>query len=137
MNGGLVIPLLLLLLALMVKNGEAAVGVNWGTLSQHRLSPKTVVDLLKLNKISKVKIFDTDPEVLYALRGTQIQVMVGIPNEFLSIISSSSAAADSWVHHNLSSYVSASPSVDIRWVFLFFSFFLNFHSFSPFLNLGF
>ncbi|CAO2823560.1 unnamed protein product [Amaranthus hypochondriacus] len=100
----------------MVKNGEAAVGVNWGTLSQHRLSPKTVVDLLKLNKISKVKIFDTDPEVLYALRGTQIQVMVGIPNEFLSIISSSSAAADSWVHHNLSSYVSASPSVDIRYI---------------------
>ncbi|KNA06927.1 hypothetical protein SOVF_176590 [Spinacia oleracea] len=103
-------------MVVLVKKGEAAIGVNWGTLSQHRLSATTVVDLLKQNKISKVKLFDADPEVLNGLRGTHIQVMVGIPNEFLSIISSSIPAADSWVHHNLSAYVSTNPSVDIRYV---------------------
>lgn len=101
---------------LVVERGEAAIGVNWGTLSQHRLSAQTVVDLLKQNKISKVKLFDADPEVLNALRGTQIQVMVGIPNDFLSILSSSPPAADSWVRNNLSSYISAKPSTDIRYV---------------------
>ena len=75
----------IILLGEVVKRGKGAVGVNWGTLSHHRLSAKTVVDLLKLNKISKVKIFDTDPGVLNALRGSKLQVMVGIHNDFLSI----------------------------------------------------
>ncbi|XP_021724648.1 glucan endo-1,3-beta-glucosidase 5-like [Chenopodium quinoa] len=98
------------------KGGESAIGMNWGTLSQHRLPATKVVDLLKQNKISKVKLFDADPEALNALRGTHIQVMVGIPNDFLPILSSSSIAADSWVRHNLSAYVSSNPPADIRYV---------------------
>ncbi|KAK6149602.1 hypothetical protein DH2020_017127 [Rehmannia glutinosa] len=51
------------------------IGVNWGTVSNHRLSPDTVVDLLKDNKIEKVKLFDADPTVLKALMGSGIEVM--------------------------------------------------------------
>lgn len=105
-----------ILIGVAVEEGEAAIGVNWGTLSLHRLSAKTVVDLLKLNKISKVKLFDSDPEVVNALRGSGIQVMVGIPNEMLSLLSSSPNAADFWVRRNLSAYISAKPSADIRYV---------------------
>lgn len=111
-----VTTVILLVLLGMVKEGEAAIGVNWGTLSHHRASAKTVVDLLQNNKISKVKLFDADSEVLNALRGSQIQVMVGIPNQFLSLFSSSPPDADSWVRHNLSFYISAKPPVDIRYV---------------------
>lgn len=92
---------------------ESAVGVNWGTISFHRLNPSTVVDLLKNNKISKVKIFDTDPGVLKALMGSGIQVMVGIPNEMLAALSSSTAASDFWVRQNVTSYV-GKGGVDIR-----------------------
>lgn len=109
-----VTTVILLVLLGMVKEGEAAIGVNWGTLSHHRASAKTVVDLLQNNKISKVKLFDADSQVLNALRGSQIQVMVGIPNQFLSLFSSSPPDADSWVRHNLSAYISAKPPVDIR-----------------------
>ena len=84
---------------------ESAIGVNWGTISFHRLKPSTVVDLLKENKISKVKIFDTDPGVLRALMGSGIEVMVGIPNEMLASLSSSTAASDLFVRQNVSAFV--------------------------------
>lgn len=90
-------------------------GVNWGTISFHRLNPSTVVDLLKTNKISKVKIFDTDPGVLKALMGSGIQVMVGVPNEMLAALSSSTAASDLWVRQNVTSYV-GKGGVDIRYI---------------------
>ena len=64
-----------------------------------------VVDLLKKNNIEKVKLFDADPRVLRALKGSGIEVMVGIPNEMLAYLSSSSVAADSWVAQNVTRYM--------------------------------
>lgn len=90
-------------------------GVNWGTLSSHRLSPPIVVNMLKANNISKVKIFDADPKVLQALTGSRIHVMVGIPNEMLHTLSRSKVAAKSWVHDNVTRYV-IKGGVDIRYV---------------------
>lgn len=69
------------------------------------LSPTTVVDLLKDNNIKKVKLFDADQGSLKALMGTGIEVIIGIPNDLLEPISSSSAASDLWVAHNVSRYV--------------------------------
>ncbi|PON90332.1 Glycoside hydrolase [Trema orientale] len=94
---------------------ESAIGVNWGTISLHRLNPSTVVDLLKENKIAKVKIFDTDPGVLRALMGSGIEVMVGIPNEMLAALSSSTTASDLWVRQNVSAYV-GKGGANIRYI---------------------
>ncbi|XP_041025207.1 glucan endo-1,3-beta-glucosidase 5-like [Juglans microcarpa x Juglans regia] len=94
---------------------ESAIGVNWGTLSFHKLKPSTVVDLLKVNKIPKVKLFEADPDVLEALMASGIQVMVGIPNEMLATLSSSTVASDLWVRQNVSRYV-VKGGVDIRYV---------------------
>ena len=44
-------------------------GVNWGTVSSHKLAPETVIQLLKDNGIQKVKLFDADPTILKALAG--------------------------------------------------------------------
>ncbi|XP_062013701.1 glucan endo-1,3-beta-glucosidase 5 [Rosa rugosa] len=97
------------------RGAEAAIGVNWGTLSFHKLKPSTVVDLLKDNKISKVKLFESDPDCLEALKGSGIQVMLGIPNEMLAFLSSSTDASDLWVRRNVSRYV-VKNGVDIRYV---------------------
>ncbi|CAJ2658139.1 unnamed protein product [Trifolium pratense] len=94
---------------------ESAIGVNWGTISSHRLKPSTVVNLLRDNKISKVKLFEAEPDVLKALMGSGIQVMVGIPNEMLSLLGSSSVAADYWVRQNVSAYM-IKGGADIRYV---------------------
>uniref|UniRef100_A0A1D1ZAF6 glucan endo-1,3-beta-D-glucosidase n=1 Tax=Anthurium amnicola TaxID=1678845 RepID=A0A1D1ZAF6_9ARAE len=93
----------------------AAVGVNWGALSSHRLSPSVVVDLLRDNKIGKVKLFDVDPSVLRALRGSGIEVMVGIPNEILAALSSSTGVTDLWVAQNISRYA-VKGGVNIRYI---------------------
>lgn len=105
---------LLFLCWVLVPMAESAIGVNWGTLSSHRLKPSTVVDLLRDNKISKVKLFEADPDVLKALMGSGIQVMVGIPNEMLSLLGSSSVAADFWVRQNVSAYITKGGA-DIRY----------------------
>lgn len=94
---------------------ESGIGVNWGTVSHHRLSPSTVVDLLIDNNINKVKLFDADPSSLRALMGSGIEVMLGIPNELLSLISSSPAASDSWVSQNVSTYM-VKGGVNIKYV---------------------
>ncbi|XP_059663802.1 glucan endo-1,3-beta-glucosidase 8-like [Cornus florida] len=90
---------------------ESGIGVNWGTISFHKLSPSTVVDLLRDNKIGKVKLFDADPD---SMRGSGIEVMVGIPNEMLAVLSSSAAASDFWVRQNVSAYM-VKGGVNIRW----------------------
>lgn len=92
---------------------EAAVGVNWGTVSAHRMPAPVVVDLVRANRISKVKLFDADPAVLRALMGSGVQVMVGITNEMLAVIAASPAAADAWVAQNVSRYVGRGGA-DIR-----------------------
>ncbi|KAI3440246.1 Glucan endo-1 [Psidium guajava] len=106
---------LLLVLSASLPVTEPAIGVNWGTVSFHRLRPSTVVDLLQQNKIQRVKLFDADPSALRALEGSGIEVMVGIPNEMLAVFSSSSAASDLWVRQNVSAFV-GKGGVAIRYV---------------------
>ncbi|KAL4345347.1 hypothetical protein AHAS_Ahas11G0269300 [Arachis hypogaea] len=79
---------------------ETGIGVNWGTVSFRKLKPTTVVDLLKDNKIGKVKLFEAEEDVLKALMGSGIEIMLGIPNEHLSLLSSSPSAADMWIQKN-------------------------------------
>ncbi|KAJ6870008.1 hypothetical protein NC652_035805 [Populus alba x Populus x berolinensis] len=112
--------LLYLVLAIILLSGsfpvgESAIGVNWGTISFHRLKPSTVVDLLKDNNIKRVKLFDADPGSLTALMGSGIEVMVGIPNEMLAALSSSTDASDLWVRQNVSRFV-VKGGADIRYV---------------------
>ncbi|XP_043702663.1 glucan endo-1,3-beta-glucosidase 9 [Telopea speciosissima] len=83
-----------------------AMGVNWGTSASHPLPPTNVVELLKSNEITKVKLFDADPLVLGALSGSRIDVTVGIPNSMLRNLSSSKKVANSWVHDNVTRYFS-------------------------------
>ncbi|PIN25449.1 Glucan endo-1,3-beta-D-glucosidase [Handroanthus impetiginosus] len=94
---------LLLLLPLPAIEG---VGVNWGTAASHPLPPLKVVELLKANNINKVKLFDADPLLLQSLAGSNIRVTVGIPNSMLRSLNASLKAAESWVHDNLTRFVS-------------------------------
>ncbi|XP_030969769.1 glucan endo-1,3-beta-glucosidase 9 [Quercus lobata] len=83
-----------------------AIGINWGNTASHPLPPPKVVELLKSNNITKVKLFDADPLVLPALSGSNIGVTVGIPNSMLRSFNSSKKAAESWVHDNVTRYFS-------------------------------
>ena len=57
-------------------------------LTSHQLPSKTIVQMLKDNGISKVKLFDADEDTMTALAGSDIEVMVAIPNKELLDINS-------------------------------------------------
>ncbi|RDX69144.1 Glucan endo-1,3-beta-glucosidase 8, partial [Mucuna pruriens] len=92
-------------------------GINWGALASHPLNPNIVVNLLKDNGIKKVKLFDADSWVVSSFSGTDIEVMVGIPNNQLSKFAGSSGDAEDWVKENLTRHVhSHHGAVNIRYV---------------------
>ncbi|KAJ8440211.1 hypothetical protein Cgig2_023976 [Carnegiea gigantea] len=86
------------------------IGVNWGRNASHPLPPSKVVELLKANNVTRVRLYDADPSALEALSGSRIQAMVGIPNFMLRTFNSSFKAAQSWVHKNLTRYFSSGSS---------------------------
>ncbi|GFP83412.1 glucan endo-1 3-beta-glucosidase 8 [Phtheirospermum japonicum] len=88
----------------MVTLSASTVGVNWGTVTTHQLPAQSVVNMLKDNGFDKVKLFDADEGLLEALRGTDIQVMVAVPNYMLEEMSLDSGAAVSWVEANITAY---------------------------------
>ncbi|KAA8523373.1 hypothetical protein F0562_009796 [Nyssa sinensis] len=88
---------------------------NWGTRATHPLPPHIVVQLMKDNGFDKVKLFEAEPEVMKALGHSNLQVMLGIPNDFLAALASSVRVAEEWVSQNVSSYISTT-GVDIRYV---------------------
>ncbi|KAK3031130.1 hypothetical protein RJ639_035128 [Escallonia herrerae] len=87
----------------MFSNGSS-VGVNWGTMANHKLPPKKVVQMMRENGFGRVKLFEADEQILGALTGTEIEVMVGIPNNMLKQMSEDPGAAASWVDANVTSY---------------------------------
>lgn len=93
----------LLLAAAAVEVEVEGLGVNWGTMANHKLPPKTVVQMLKDNGITKVKLFDSDQTTMSALAGSGIEVMVAIPNADLSAVNSY-ARAKEWVRRNITRY---------------------------------
>ncbi|MQM01844.1 hypothetical protein Taro_034602 [Colocasia esculenta] len=104
-SAAMAVVLLLLLCCALPQAG--AVGVNWGTASSHPLPPsKVVAGLLKANNVTRVKLSDADPLALESLSGTGIGVVVGIPNEMLAGLNASRKAAESWVHDNVTRYIS-------------------------------
>lgn len=89
-------------------------GVNWGTMATHKLPPKTVVQMLKDNGIQKVKLFDAEQSTMSALAGSDIEVMVAIPNDQLAVMTDYDRAKQ-WVKKNVTRYL-FNGGVNIKYV---------------------
>lgn len=99
---------------LLFLSGVDGLGVNWGTMATHKLPPKSVVQMLKDNGIQKVKLFDADQSTMSALAGTDIEVMIAIPNDQLSSMNDYDRAKD-WVRRNVTRY-NFKGGVNIKYV---------------------
>lgn len=95
--------LFLVFVMFVVSSGDG-VGVNWGTMSTHHLPADNVVQMLIENRFNKLKLFEADEKILGALIGTDIEVMLAIPNYMLPEMSEDPEAAASWVYANVTSY---------------------------------
>ncbi len=109
---GVVLMLLLVCLGVLQQQeenvgrvGATILGVNWGTVAFNPLPNSIVVKMLQANNITKVKLFDANPQVIKSMAGTNIEVMVAATNDELASLASSPAAAAAWVQENVTQYI--------------------------------
>ncbi|KAI5640036.1 hypothetical protein M9H77_00396 [Catharanthus roseus] len=86
-------------------------GVNYGRIADNLPPPENVAILLKAAKIKNIRIYDADPQVLRAFRGSGIEIIVGLGNEYLRNISVYPNHAVDWVKENVQPYL---PGTRIR-----------------------
>ncbi|KAJ0971694.1 hypothetical protein J5N97_019653 [Dioscorea zingiberensis] len=88
--------------------GESKVGICYGTNSDDLPPAFAVVDIIKGNHISKVRLFNPNPPTLKAFKGSGIELMIGVPNENLTYISTGGVdAATEWLKTNIFDIVPA------------------------------
>ncbi|XP_062161505.1 glucan endo-1,3-beta-glucosidase 1 [Alnus glutinosa] len=77
------------------------VGVNIGTDVSSGVSPSALVSFLQVQKITHIRIYDADPDLLKALARTKIRVIISVPNNQLLAIGSSNTTAAAWIGKNV------------------------------------
>lgn len=88
-------------------------GINYGRIADNLPPPEVVVRLLKLARIRNVKIYDAEHKVLDAFRGTGLNLVVAIPNEFLKDMAANPAKAMDWLTENVQPYYPSTRIVGI------------------------
>lgn len=90
----------------------ANTGVCYGLLGNNLPPPHEVIDLYKHNNIPRMRIYAPVPEVLQALGGSNIELMVGVANEDLYNLATNMGTAYAWVQNNIRNY----PTVNFRYI---------------------
>ncbi|KAL4398194.1 hypothetical protein S245_002863 [Arachis hypogaea] len=86
------------------QSDQPYVGVNIGTDVSNLLPPSQLVAFLQLQKITHIRIYDANPDILKALSRTKIRVIISVPNNQLLAIGSSNTTAASWIDRNVVSF---------------------------------
>ncbi|GJY50343.1 glucan endo-1,3-beta-glucosidase 1 [Tanacetum coccineum] len=80
---------------------EPYVGVNIGTDVSNLLPPAKLVAFLQQQKVTHIRLYDADPDILKALSKTKIRVIVSVPNNQILGIGSSNTTAANWINRNV------------------------------------
>ncbi|KAL4575399.1 hypothetical protein LXL04_022242 [Taraxacum kok-saghyz] len=105
------LPLLLHLVGLLPT--FSAVGINYGTLGNNLPPPKTVAQLLQSTLIDKVKIYDSNPQILQAFSNSGIDLIVAVENNHVANLSSTKSAAEDWFSARVAPFIPATSIVAI------------------------
>ncbi|XP_038895143.1 glucan endo-1,3-beta-glucosidase 1 [Benincasa hispida] len=80
------------------------IGVNIGSDVSNLLSPSDLVSFLHFQKITHIRLYDTNPDILKALSGSKIRVIISVPNNQLLAIGFSNTTAAAWIDRNVVAY---------------------------------
>nr|XP_010921891.1 glucan endo-1,3-beta-glucosidase [Elaeis guineensis] len=97
---------LLLGLLIAIPTGVKSIGVCYGMNGNNLPQPSAVVNLYKSKNINAMRLYDPNQAALQALKGSNIQLILDVPNTRLQSLASSPSAANNWVQQNVKAYSS-------------------------------
>ena len=86
--------------------GAQSIGVCYGTNGNNLPSASQVINLYKSNGIGSMRIYDPNSDTLQELRGSDIELILDVPNTDLQSLASDASAAATWVQNNVVNYAS-------------------------------
>uniref|UniRef100_J3LLK7 glucan endo-1,3-beta-D-glucosidase n=1 Tax=Oryza brachyantha TaxID=4533 RepID=J3LLK7_ORYBR len=87
---------------------QSFIGVNYGTIADNLPPAASTANLLKSTSIGKVRLYEPQPDLVAALAGSSISILLGVPNADVPNLASSPAAAASWAAANIPTTVPVS-----------------------------
>ncbi|KAL0534900.1 hypothetical protein IC582_029199 [Cucumis melo] len=92
--------------------GVTSLGINYGQIGNNLPSPDKVLDMLTALRITKVRIYDTNPEILSAFANSKVEIIVTVENEMLAQLMDPQQALQ-WVTSRIKPYVPATKITGI------------------------
>ncbi|KAF3599551.1 hypothetical protein F2Q69_00033418 [Brassica cretica] len=100
----------LLLLSLVfsgnILQSVTSLGINYGQVGNNLPSPDKVINLLRSLRITKTRIYDTNPQILSAFANSNIEIIVTIENQVLTLLQDPQQALQ-WVDSHIKPYIPA------------------------------
>lgn len=81
-----------------------SVGINYGQIANNLPSPSRVAGLLRSLNVSRIKLYDADPNVLTAFSNSDVSFIVGLGNEYLQNMTDP-IKAQNWISQHLSPHL--------------------------------
>ncbi|XP_047322403.1 glucan endo-1,3-beta-glucosidase 14-like [Impatiens glandulifera] len=84
---------------------SVGVGINYGQIANNLPSPSRVAGLLRTLNITRVKLYDADPNVLRAFANSDVDFVLGLGNEYLQNMTDVKKA-QAWIQLHVQPYIS-------------------------------
>ncbi|XP_004295093.1 PREDICTED: glucan endo-1,3-beta-glucosidase, basic isoform [Fragaria vesca subsp. vesca] len=98
---------------LYIPGAQSSVGVCYGMMGNNLPSHSEVISLLKSNNIDRTRLYEPNHGALEALRGSNIELILGVPNSLLQDFAANPSNAQNWVQTNVLNFY---PSVRIKYI---------------------
>ncbi|RDX69620.1 Glucan endo-1,3-beta-glucosidase 14, partial [Mucuna pruriens] len=101
----LFMSMLLFLSDLFVQIHGHGFGINYGQIANDLPPPSQVAVLIKSMNVTRIKLYDADPNVLEAFSESNVEFVIGLGNEYLENMTNT-AKAQTWIQQHLQPYLS-------------------------------